>query len=104
MIQDTPGAHPKPVATPVPPQSAVPNTPVPTAPAKPKKPTGREARRRRRRTRHRSEEILAWFLVPVILVGLFWGATSVMDFFGTTPGQVWDQAMQLKAALEKKAK
>ena len=76
--------------------------PAPQRPAK-KKLTWREARRKRRKARRRGEELLAWVLVPVILFGLYWGVTATLDFFGTTPGQVWDQAMQVKAALEKKA-
>lgn len=78
---------------------------VASEPARPprKKLTWREARRKRRKARKRGEEILAWILVPVILVGLYWGVTALFDVFGTTPGTVWDQLMQVKAALEKKA-
>ncbi len=77
---------------------------APVAPARQpkKKLTWREARRKRRTARRRGEEILAWFLVPVILIGIVLGINAALEFFGTTPGQVWDQAMQLKAALEKK--
>ncbi|GJE28310.1 hypothetical protein [Methylobacterium organophilum] len=82
-----------------------PLTPVsaPPAPAKPRKPTAREERRRRRRNRHRYEEILGWILVPLIVVAIYWGVTAGLDFMGTSPGQVWDQLMQVKAALQKKA-
>ena len=82
-------------------------SPVPqgTLPPKPKiRLTGREARRKRRTARRRYEEMLAWVLVPVILLGIVWGITSTLDYFGTTPGQVWDQLQQVKQALEKKAK
>lgn len=80
----------KPVATP------------PAPPPKPKPPSAREQRRRRRRARHRGEEILGWILVPLILFGIYWGITAGLEFMGTSPGVVWDQLMQVKAALEKK--
>ncbi|ACS42862.1 MAG: hypothetical protein ACAH20_10605 [Methylobacteriaceae bacterium] len=72
------------------------------APARPKPLTSRERRRRRRKSRHRGEEILGWILVPVILFGLFWGVNAVLEAMGTSPGVVWDQLLQVKAALEKK--
>ena len=77
-------------------------TPVesPPAPAKPKKLTRREERRKRRKARRRNEEVLAWVLVPVIVFGLWWGVTAGFEFFGTTPGTVWDQLMQVKKQLE----
>jgi hypothetical protein len=77
--------------------------PVATPPAPPQtKASAREQRRRRRRARHRGEEILGWILVPVILFGIYWGVTAGLEFMGTSPGVVWDQLMQVKAALEKK--
>lgn len=76
--------------------------PAPQKPAK-KKLTWREARRKRRKARKRGEELLAWVLVPVMLLGLYWGIASAFDYFNTTPGQVWDQLMQVKQALERKA-
>ncbi len=72
------------------------------APA-PKKLTVREQRRRRRQRRKRGEEILAWVLVPVICFGIYWGIAAGFDFFGTSPGQVWDQLMQVKAMMEKRS-
>ena len=79
-------------------------TPVPASPvpSKPVKLTRREERTRRRRSRRRGEEILAWILVPVILFGIYWGVTATFDVLGTTPGTVWDQLMQVKAALQKR--
>jgi len=65
-------------------------------------PTRREARRLRRRRRHRGEEILAWILVPLIVVGLYWGITATFEVLGTSPGLVWDQLMQVKAMMEKR--
>jgi len=72
-------------------------------PATPKKLTWREERRLRRRRRKRGEEILAWFLVPLICVGLYLSVSASFDFFGTSPGQVWDQLMQVKAMMEKRS-
>ncbi|GLS44615.1 hypothetical protein [Methylobacterium brachythecii] len=83
--------------------------PVPSQPpaAKPRvtaktKLTGREARRKRRKARRRGEEILAWILVPLIVLGLWWGVNAVFDFFGTTPSTVWDQLMMAKKQLDKR--
>ena len=78
-------------------------TPVgkPPPPAK-QKLSGRDARRMRRKARRRNEEVLAWILVPLIVLGLWWGVNAGFEFFGTTPGTVWDQLMQVKKQLEKK--
>lgn len=73
-----------------------------TASARPKPLSPREQRRRRRRARHRGEEILGWILVPLILIGVVWGVNAGLEAMGTSPGVVWDQLMQVKAALEKK--
>ena len=78
-----------------------PLTPVAHA-APSKKPTAREQRRRRRQRRRRGEELLAWVLVPLICFGIYWGITAGFDFLGTSPGQVWDQLMQVKAMMEKR--
>lgn len=67
----------------------------------PQKPSRRDERRLRRRRRKRGEEILGWILVPVILFGIYWGVSAGFEFFGTTPGTVWDQLMQVKAMMEK---
>ena len=72
------------------------------APA-PKKLTAREQRRRRRQRRKRGEEVLAWVLVPTICFGLYWAVTAGFTALGTSPGQVWDQLMQVKAMMEKRA-
>lgn len=63
----------------------------------------RAARRRRREARHRFEELVAWIVVPLILIGLYWGVTAGLDFLGTSPSEVWDQLMQVKQALQKRA-
>ncbi|MGX5774756.1 hypothetical protein [Methylorubrum zatmanii] len=81
-----------------------PLTPVatPQASALPRPLTSREKRRRRRLARHRGEEILGWILVPAIIIGVVWGVNAVLEAMGTSPGVVWDQLMQVKAALSKK--
>lgn len=71
-------------------------------PARSSRLTRREARRKRRNARRRMEELLAWVLVPLILLGLWWAVTAGLAFLGTSPGQVWDQFMQVKQQLEKK--
>ena len=77
----------------------------PVAPQQPvrRKLTWREARRKRRKARRRGEEILAWILVPVIVIGIWLGISATLEFFGTTPGQVFDQLQQVKQALEKRS-
>jgi len=66
-------------------------------------PSRRDARRIRRRRRHRGEEILGWILVPLMVVGLYWGITAGFEALGTSPGLVWDQLMQVKAMMEKRS-
>jgi hypothetical protein len=78
-----------------------PLTPVSTA--APPKLTRREERNRRRNRRRRGEEILGWVLVPFIVYGIYWGITAGFDAIGTTPGTVWDQLMQVKQMMEKRA-
>ncbi len=78
-----------------------PPAPKPRITPKPKL-TGREARRKRRKARRRGEEILGWILVPLIILALWWAGNQVFEFFGTTPGTVWDQLMQVKKQFDKK--
>ena len=40
--------------------------------------------------------------MPLILIGVVWGVNAILEAMGTSPGVVWDQLMQVKAALEKK--
>ncbi|GJD72094.1 hypothetical protein [Methylobacterium goesingense] len=63
----------------------------------------REERRLRRKRRRQGEEILGWILVPLIVFGIYWGVTAGLDFLGTSPSQLWDQLMQVKAMMEKRA-
>jgi hypothetical protein len=44
-----------------------------------------EKRRERRRKRERMEEIIAWFVVPVIVIALGWGFLQVKDMIAGTP-------------------
>ncbi len=74
----------------------------PVGPAPAPKPSRRDERRRRRMRRRRGEEILGWVLVPVIVLSLYWGVSSAFDMLNTSPGQVWDQLMQVKAMMEKR--
>ncbi|MDP4024582.1 hypothetical protein Q8W71_18310 [Methylobacterium sp. NEAU 140] len=76
-------------------------TPV-AHPAAPKPLTRREQRRRRRQRRRRGEEVLAWVLVPLICFGIYWGISAGFEVLGTSPGQVWDQLMQVKAMMQKR--
>ena len=100
-MQDTREGPARPVAMPAPEPVAPAATP-PQARAKPPKLTRREARRQRRKTRKRYEEILAWIVVPLICIGLYWAAMATFDFFGTDPGTVWDQLQQVRTMLQKK--
>jgi len=58
---------------------------TPDAPAKV---TWREKRYRRRRRRVWFEEILAWILVPVILLGCYWMLNGALTAIGTSPSAV----------------
>jgi hypothetical protein len=80
-----------------------PLTPVSTVQSAPVTLTRREERRLRRKRRRRGEEILGWILVPVIVFGIYWGVSAGFEFLGTSPGQVWDQLMQVKAMMEKRS-
>jgi hypothetical protein len=44
-----------------------------------------EKRRQRRRRRERMEEIIAWFVVPVIVIGLIWAGMFAYDIIKGTP-------------------
>ena len=83
-------------------ENLTPVAPAPVEPVRPKRLTGREARRKRRKSRKRMEEVLAWILVPVILIAIWWAVTAGLEFLGTSPSNVWDQLMQVKQMLEKK--
>lgn len=47
--------------------------------------TDRERRWERKRRRRVFEEVLGWILVPLILVGVFWGVKSGLNALGTSP-------------------
>jgi hypothetical protein len=79
-----------------------PLAPASTVAPPPPKLTGREKRRQRRRRRIVGEEILAWILVPAILIGCYYAVTGGLALLGTTPSAVFDQLKQVKEALEKR--
>ncbi len=56
--------------------------------APPVKKTWREKRWERRRRRIWFEEILAWILVPVIVVATYWLVETILGAVGTSTGQV----------------
>ncbi|MET0527720.1 hypothetical protein [Microvirga sp. P5_D2] len=56
----------------------------------PAKLSWREKRELRRRKRVWFEEILAWILVPVILLGCYWLATMGLAAVGTSPEALLD--------------
>ena len=56
---------------------------VPTA-----KKSWREKRWERRRRRIWFEELLAWILVPVIVISTYWLVETVLGALGTSTGQV----------------
>ena len=72
-------------------------------PAPPKKLTRREERRRRRQRRRRGEEPVSYTHLRAHEIGIYWGVNAGFDFFGTSPGQVWDQLMQVKTMMEKRS-
>jgi hypothetical protein len=49
------------------------------------KKTWREKRWERRRRRRTGEEILGWILVPLMVIGLFWGVKGGLGALGTSP-------------------
>ena len=44
-----------------------------------------EKRRQRRKRRERMEEIIAWFVVPVIVLGFVWAGLAAYDLVKGTP-------------------
>ncbi|NIX77726.1 hypothetical protein [Microvirga terricola] len=63
------------------------------------KPSGRERRRARRRRRVWFEEILAWVLVPAILVGCYWMVELTLNALGTSTGAVVNGLSTIRSAL-----
>jgi hypothetical protein len=78
-----------------------PLAPVAAAPAPKQSLTWREQRWRRRRRRKIGEEILAWILVPLIVLGCWWLVNTVLSAMGTSPAAVIDQAKQAVQMLDK---
>jgi hypothetical protein len=63
------------------------------------KPSWREQRRARRRRRVWFEEVLAWILVPIIIVGLYWAVELTMNGLGTSTSAVIDGVRAILHAL-----
>ncbi|MGO4571074.1 hypothetical protein [Microvirga sp. 2TAF3] len=62
------------------------------------KPTWREQRRARRRRRVWFEEILAWILVPVIIVGCYWAVEVALNAVGTSSSAIIDGIRTINAS------
>ena len=45
----------------------------------------REKRWERRHRRRMAEEVLGWVLVPIIVIGGFWGLKATLNALGTSP-------------------
>ncbi len=58
-----------------------------TAPARRK--SWREQRWERRRRRRFFEEVLAWILVPVIVLGAYWAVDAGLGALGTSPAALY---------------
>jgi hypothetical protein len=73
--------------------------PAVQAPAAPYRKSWREQRWERRRRRIWFEEILAWILVPVILVGTYLLVDAVLNALGTSPAAIIEGIKAILAAL-----
>jgi hypothetical protein len=51
----------------------------------------REQRWERRRRRRWGEEVLAWFLVPAIVICCVWAVQATLSALGTTPSALYQQ-------------
>ena len=67
--------------------------------AAPAKKTWREKRWERRRRRFWFEEMLAWILVPIILVGSYWLVVAGLDALGTSPSAIINGIGAIVSAL-----
>ncbi len=61
--------------------------------------TWREQRAERRRRRVWLEEVLAWVLVPVIVVGTWWFVDTVLTALGTSPSAILNGLSAITSAL-----
>ncbi|WP_201831900.1 hypothetical protein [Microvirga zambiensis] len=74
--------------------------PLPAQPREaPAKLSWREKRYRRRRRRVWFEEVLAWVLVPVIVIGCYWLLDVGLNFMGTSPGALLEGLEAVIASL-----
>jgi hypothetical protein len=74
--------------------------PAPGVPAR--KLSWREQRWLRRRRRIWFEEVLAWILVPIIVIGGFWLVTTILSAMGTSPSAIIDGLKTALQGLEKR--
>ena len=65
----------------------------------PAKLSWREKRHRRRRRRVWFEEVLAWVLVPVIVVGCYWLLDVGLNAMGTSPAAIMEGIEAVIASL-----
>jgi hypothetical protein len=65
----------------------------------PPKKSWREQRWERRRRRIWFEEVLAWILVPVIVVAAYWLVVAGLAALGTSPGAIIEGIKAVLAAL-----
>jgi hypothetical protein len=59
----------------------------------------REQRAERRRRRVWLEEVLAWILVPVIVIGAWWFVDTVLTALGTSPSAIVNGLSAITSAL-----
>lgn len=86
LTEDSPGPAAAPLGEPLPPRAEA-----------RQRLTGRERRWVRRRRRVVFEEVLAWVLVPVILIACYWLLKFILAGLGTTPTALFEN---VKAAIQ----
>ncbi len=65
----------------------------------PAKPSWREKRYQRRRRRVWFEEILAWILVPIIVLSCYWILVGGLSALGTSPTAIMEGIEAILASL-----
>jgi hypothetical protein len=81
-------------------ERAYPTAPVGQPPAAPiARKTWREQRAERRRRRVWLEEVLAWVLVPIIVIGTWWFVDTALTALGTSPSAILNGLSAITSAL-----